>query len=58
MLQSASGSIMCSVCNASYASESALRDHQRASHRGRGSEERPKTLEVDAASASAQPPQE
>jgi hypothetical protein len=40
MLQPATGSIICSECNASYESETKLRDHQRMSHRGAGIEER------------------
>jgi hypothetical protein len=43
MLQPATGSITCSECNASYESESKLRDHQRMSHRGAGIEERSQT---------------
>ncbi len=40
MLQPARGSITCSECNASYESETKLRDHQRMAHRGGGTEER------------------
>jgi len=42
MLQSATGSIICIVCNASYGSETKLREHQKISHRGGGMEERPR----------------
>ncbi len=42
MLQSATGSIICSVCNASYGSETKLREHQKIAHRGGGIEERPR----------------
>jgi hypothetical protein len=41
MLQPATSSITCSICSASYESETKLRDHQRMSHRGGGAEERP-----------------
>lgn len=41
MLQPATGTITCSACNASYDSETKLREHQRMSHRGGGTEERP-----------------
>ena len=41
MLQPARSSITCGACNASYESESKLREHQRMAHRGRGNEERP-----------------
>ena len=41
MLQPATGSITCRECNASYESETKLRDHQRMSHRGGGTEEKP-----------------
>ena len=48
MLQPAKGSNTSSECNASYDSETKLRDHQRMSHRGRATEEKPQTA-VDAA---------
>jgi hypothetical protein len=48
MLQPAKGSNTCSECNASYDSETKLRDHQRMSHRGRGTEEKPQAA-ADAA---------
>jgi hypothetical protein len=35
------GSNTCRECNASYESQTKLRDHQRMAHRGRGTEERP-----------------
>ena len=41
MLQPATGSNTCSVCNASYDSQSKLRDHQKISHRGGGAGEKP-----------------
>ena len=41
MLQSATGSITCSQCNASYESETKLREHQRMSHRGGYTQEKP-----------------
>jgi hypothetical protein len=41
------GASTCSLCNASYASHSELRDHQRMAHRGRGNEERPQAAAVD-----------
>lgn len=34
MLQAVTGSITCRECNASYESETKLREHQRMSHRG------------------------
>jgi hypothetical protein len=42
MLQPATGSMTCSVCNASYESDAKLREHQTMAHRGTGAEERPK----------------
>jgi len=42
MRQSMTGIEICRLCNASYESETKLRDHQRMSHRGGGTEERPK----------------
>jgi hypothetical protein len=41
MLQPAMGSITCRICNASYESETKLREHQSVSHRRGGNEERP-----------------
>jgi hypothetical protein len=41
MFQQADGYINCRECNASYESEAKLREHQRMSHRGRGTEETP-----------------
>ena len=41
MLQPANGSITCSACNASYESDTKLREHQRMAHRGGGNEESP-----------------
>jgi hypothetical protein len=46
MLQPATGWTTCSECNASYESEAKLRDHQKMSHRGRGTEERPQAKAV------------
>ena len=46
MLQPATGSIVCSVCNASYESGTKLREHQRMSHRGGGTEVRPQVATV------------
>ena len=46
MLQPATGLITCSVCNASYESETKLREHQSMSHRGGGTEERPQAAAV------------
>jgi hypothetical protein len=43
MLQPAMGWIQCSACNASYESETKLREHQRMSHRGGASAGEPKT---------------
>jgi hypothetical protein len=40
------GSSTCSLCNASYASDAKLREHQMMSHRGSGIEERPQAPEV------------
>ncbi len=40
MLQPTKGSITCTECNASYESETKLRDHQRMSHRGGCTEEK------------------
>jgi hypothetical protein len=48
MFQQADGYITCRECNASYESEAKLREHQRMSHRGRGTEETPQA-EADAA---------
>jgi hypothetical protein len=48
MLQPVTGSNTCSECNASYDSESKLREHQRMSHRGLGTEEEPQSA-ADAA---------
>jgi hypothetical protein len=36
----------CSLCNATYQSDTKLREHQRMAHRGRGNEERPQTAAV------------
>lgn len=55
MLQPATGSIACSVCNASYESESRLREHQSVSHRRGGTEERPQAAANVAQSESPQP---
>jgi hypothetical protein len=41
MLQPARGSITYGACNASYESETKLRENQRMAHCGRGNEERP-----------------
>jgi hypothetical protein len=41
MLQPATGLITCSVCNASYESESKLREHRSVAHRRGGAEVRP-----------------
>jgi hypothetical protein len=46
MLQPATGSMTCSVCNASYESDTKLREHQRMAHRGSGIEERPQAAGV------------
>jgi hypothetical protein len=46
MLQPATGWITCSVCNASYESETKLRDLQRISHCRSDTEERPKAAIV------------
>ena len=40
MLQPATGTIICRICNASYDSETKLREHQNISHRRGGTEER------------------
>jgi hypothetical protein len=48
MLQPATGFNTCSECNASYDSETKLSEHQRMSHRGRGTDEKPQTA-ADAA---------
>ena len=40
------GSSTCSLCNASYASDTKLREHQMMSHRGSGIEERPQAAGV------------
>jgi hypothetical protein len=45
MLQPVTGSATCSECNASYESETKLREHQIMSHRGQGTEEKPETTE-------------
>lgn len=54
MLQPATGSITCSVCNASYESETKLREHQSMSHRRGGTEERPQAAAVVVQSESPQ----
>ena len=41
MLQRGTDFITCSLCNVSYESDTKLREHQRMSHRGAGTEERP-----------------
>ena len=41
MLQPATGSNTCILCNASYESVTKLREHQRMAHRGGGTEEGP-----------------
>jgi hypothetical protein len=41
MFRQADGYITCRECSASYESEARLREHQRMSHRGRGTEETP-----------------
>jgi hypothetical protein len=46
VLQPATGSNICSACDASYESETKLREHQRMSHRGRGSGEKPQAAAV------------
>ena len=43
MLQPAMGLIRCTACNASYESETKLREHQKMSHRGGGFIGKPKT---------------
>jgi hypothetical protein len=58
MLQPAMGSITCSVCDASYESETALYEHQRASHRGRGAEPGPATAPDGSIATGDQPCQE
>lgn len=40
------GSNTCNMCNASYASDAQLREHQRASHRGDNTEKNPKAAAV------------
>jgi len=40
------GSIICSVCNASYDSQTKLRDHQRMAHRSGGTEGKPQATAV------------
>jgi hypothetical protein len=54
MLQPATGSITCSVCNASYESETKLREHQSVSHRRGGTAERPQAAGVAVQSESPQ----
>ena len=46
MLQPATGWVTCRECNASYESETKLREHQRMSHRGGGIEEGPQASAV------------
>jgi hypothetical protein len=41
MLNEVIGGSTCSLCNATYESDTKLREHQRMAHRGRGNEERP-----------------
>jgi len=41
MLEPMFGTSTCSLCNATYESDTKLREHQRMTHRGRGIEERP-----------------
>lgn len=41
------GSSTCSLCNATYKSDSELREHQRMSHRGRGNDELKQAAAVD-----------
>jgi hypothetical protein len=50
MLQPATGLTTCKVCNASYESETKLREHQMMAHRGRGTEESPQEATVVAQS--------
>jgi hypothetical protein len=40
------GTRTCSLCNATYESDTKLREHQRMAHRGRGNEERPQAAAV------------
>jgi hypothetical protein len=40
------GSSTCSLCNASYESDTKLREHQMMAHRGSGIEERPQAAAV------------
>jgi hypothetical protein len=40
------GSSTCSLCNASYASDTKLREHRMMAHRGNGVEERPQGVGV------------
>jgi hypothetical protein len=54
MLQPAAGWITCRECNASYEPETKLQEHQRMSHRGRGTEESPKGAAVVAQSENSQ----
>jgi hypothetical protein len=54
MRQPATGFNTCSACNASYESEAKLREHQRISHRGAGSEERLQAAAVMTQSKAAQ----
>jgi hypothetical protein len=46
MLDPMIGTRTCSLCNATYESDTKLREHQRMAHRGRGNEERPQAAAV------------
>jgi hypothetical protein len=55
MLQPATGWMRCTACNASYESESKLREHQKTFHRGSDATEKAKTATVPVRSEIAKP---